>query len=375
MSKLPEVGTTIFTTMSKLAAEHGAINLAQGFPDFDIDPKLENCLKQSISKPIHQYFPMSGHPSLLKEIRRLVRDRYGRLVDQAQEILVTAGATEGIFSSIMALVQRDEEVIILDPSYDCYSPSVLLAGGKPIHVPLNDSYLPNWEAIEKAIGPHTRLLIINNPHNPSGKVWSESDLLSLIAIMAKFPQLHLLSDEVYEFIHFEKKHLSINLFPELYDRTIVTSSFGKTFHVTGWKLAYLIAPPKLMIEIQKVHQFNVFSVNSLAQYALAQYLPSSNVAELHQLYQEKRNLFKKLMKDSRFSLLPSEGTYFQLADYSAISDLNDVHFCEYLTQEIGVAAIPVSVFRQDKLDRKHIRFCFAKKNTTLIAAAEKLCKI
>lgn len=375
MSKLPDVGTTIFTTMSKLAAEHSAINLAQGFPDFEIDPKLEDCLKQSISKPIHQYFPMSGHPNLLREIRRLVRDRYGRILDQDQEILVTAGATEGIFSSIMALVKQAEEVIILDPSYDCYSPTVTLAGGVPVHVALKENYLPDWEAIEQAIGSRTRLLIINNPHNPSGKVWDEADLNALISLMRKYPDLLLLSDEVYEFIHFEKKHLSINLFPELYERTVITSSFGKTFHVTGWKLAYLLAAPKLMQEIQKVHQFNVFSVNSIAQFALAQYLPSSNVAELHHLYQEKRNLFASLLNDSKFRLLSSEGTYFQLADFSAISEMNDVRFCEYLTTEVGVAAIPVSVFRADRKDLKHIRFCFAKKNTTLITAAEKLCKI
>lgn len=375
ISKLPNVGTTIFTTMSKLANEYGAINLAQGFPDFNVDEKLVNTLKDVAGKDVHQYMPMGGNPSLLVQIARLINDRYGRVCVPEQNILVTAGATQAIFTALIALVQSGDEVIILDPSYDCYSPAVALAGGNAIHVDLNDDYSPNWDAIRKAFNENTRLLLVNNPHNPSGKVWSEEDLSHLCEILREFPNVILLSDEVYEFIHFEKKHLSAHLYADLHNRTIVVSSFGKSFHITGWKIGYLVAPEKLMVEIKKVHQFNVFSVNSVSQATLAAYLPLSDVGSLKETYMEKRDLFRSLLNSSKFKLLPSEGSYFQLADYSDISDLDDVSFCQYLTKEVGVAAIPVSVFNASGKDRKHIRFCYAKKDETLIQAAERLCKI
>lgn len=375
MSKLPQVGTTIFTVMSKMAAEHNAINLAQGFPDFNVDDKLISTLKDTAGKQVHQYMPMGGNPFLLREISRLIRDRYGRSCHPDNEILVTAGATQAIFTTIMALIGQDDEVLILDPSYDCYAPAVVLAGGKAVHVDLNEAYLPDWEAINAAISTRTKMIIVNNPHNPSGKVWNETDLEALRSLMAKYPELMLLSDEVYEFIHFEKKHLSAHFYEDLRERSIIVSSFGKTFHITGWKMGYLVAPEEWMIEIKKVHQFNVFSVNSVAQATLASYLPVSNVGELKNTYRDKRDLFQQLLKDSNFKLLPSEGSYFQLVDYSVISDLPDVGFCEYLTKNVGVAAIPVSVFNANGKDRKHIRFCYAKQDKTLIEAAQRLCKI
>jgi methionine transaminase len=375
MSKLPHVGTTIFTTMSRLAQEYGAINLAQGFPDFDIDPRLAEAVKSTATKPVHQYFPMPGYPPLLQSISRLIEDQYGRIVDPNSDLLITAGATQAIFTTIIALVDNNDEVLILDPSYDCYAPAVLLAGGTPVHVDLNDDYSPNWEAIAASITEKTKFLIINNPHNPSGQVWNLRDIESLLDLMNKHQHILLLSDEVYEFIYFSQKHLSIHLFDDLFERSITVSSFGKTFHVTGWKIGYLVAPEHLMNEIKKVHQFNVFSVNSISQYAIQNYLSNANVSELKQTYLEKRELFKSLLNKSRFKLLPCEGTYFQVLDYSEISDLDDVTFCNYLTKEVGVAAIPVSVFNKSGKDRKHIRLCFAKKTETLIQAAEKLCRI
>jgi methionine aminotransferase len=375
MSKLPHLGTTIFTTMSRLAQEYGAINLAQGFPDFDIDTRLAEAVKSAATKPVHQYFPMPGYPPLLQSISRLIEDQYGRIVDPNSDLLITAGATQAIFTTIMALVHNNDEVLILDPSYDCYAPAVVLAGGTPVHVDLNDDYSPNWEAIATSITEKTRLLIINNPHNPSGKVWDLKDIESLLDLMNKHQHILLLSDEVYEFIYFSQKHLSIHLFDDLFERSITVSSFGKTFHVTGWKIGYLVAPEHLMNEIKKVHQFNVFSVNSISQFAIQSYLSSANVSELKQTYLDKREMFKTLLNNSRFKLLPCEGTYFQVLDYSEISDLDDVTFCNYLTKEVGVAAIPLSVFNKSGKDRRHIRLCFAKKTETLIQAAEKLCRI
>jgi methionine aminotransferase len=375
MSKLPHVGTTIFTTMSRLAQEYGAINLAQGFPDFDIDTRLAEAVKSAATKPVHQYFPMPGYPPLLQSISRLIEDQYGRIVDPNSDLLITAGATQAIFTTIMALVHNNDEVLILDPSYDCYAPAVVLAGGTPVHVDLNDDYSPNWEAIATSITDKTKLLIINNPHNPSGKVWDLKDIESLLDLMNKHQHILLLSDEVYEFIYFSQKHLSIHLFDDLFERSITVSSFGKTFHVTGWKIGYMVAPEHLMNEIKKVHQFNVFSVNSISQFAIQSYLSSANVSELKQTYLDKREMFKSLLNNSRFKLLPCEGTYFQVLDYSEISDLDDVTFCNYLTKEVGVAAIPLSVFNKSGKDRRHIRLCFAKKTETLIQAAEKLCRI
>jgi methionine aminotransferase len=373
-SKLPHVGTTIFTVMSKLANEYGAINLSQGFPNFPVDGELQRLLIETAGENTHQYAPMAGYPPLLNQISQLIQSSYRRVCTE-QEILVTAGATEAIFATIQAFVQRNDEVIVLDPSYDCYDPAIVLCGAKPIHVPLSAQFLPDWEAISQAWNENTRMLVINNPHNPSGTVWKESDIQQLEVLMAKHPNTLLLSDEVYEFITFEQPHLSIHKRPTLHDRCVVVSSFGKTFHITGWKIGYLVAPEPLMAEIKKIHQFLVFCVNSVAQVTLSKYLSKVNVQELGAFYKEKRDLFASLLSGSRFRLLPSEGTYFQLADFSEISSDSDVEFCQKLVKEVGVAAIPLSAFNANGHDPKIIRFCFAKDEQTIISAAQRLCKI
>lgn len=375
MSKLPSVGTSIFSVMSKLASDHNAINLSQGFPNFPIDPMLKNILKECIEEEVHQYSPMAGNQLLLERISQLIESNYSRNVSPTTEILVTAGATQGIFTAIQAFVNQGDEVVILDPCYDCYDPAIILAGGKPQHIPLNHEYLPDWELIDHTITSNTKILIINNPHNPSGKIWTKGDFAALDLILQKYPQLILISDEVYEYITFENRHISINSIPSISERAIIISSFGKTFHITGWKVGYVVAPEKLMNEIKKVHQYLVFSVNSVAQVAIAQYLSKVNVLNLGSFYQKKRDLFSELMKNSTFKLLPSEGTYFQLADYSNVSDLADVEFTKQLVTKHGVATIPVSVFNQSPVEVKHIRFCFAKTDETLINATNILCKI
>ena len=375
MSKLPNVGTTIFTVMSKLAVEHNAINLSQGFPNFPVDSKLTDILQRISTDSIHQYAPMAGYPPLLVKIGAMTEKCYGRSPNPDQEILVTAGATQAIFTIIQALVNSGEEVVILDPSYDCYEPPVILSGAKSVRVPLNDDFTPNWERIGHSINSKTKLLIINNPHNPSGRVFNETDFVALEAIMDKFPNLILLSDEVYEYITFEKKHISINTREKIINRSVIVSSFGKTFHITGWKIGYIIAPENLMIEIKKVHQFLVFCVNSVAQVALSEYLDKIDVTQLGSFYQEKRDLFQNLMKTSRFDFLPSEGSYFQVASYAKISQETDVEFTKRLVTEFGVATIPISVFNANQQDQQLIRFCFAKDSETLTQAAKRLCKI
>lgn len=375
MSKLPHVGTTIFTVMSKLAVEHNAINLSQGFPNFPVDEQLTDILQRIAKDSIHQYAPMAGYPPLLAKIGGMIQRCYGRNVVPETELLVTAGATQAIYATIQALVNSGEEVLILDPSYDCYEPPVILTGAKPVRLPLNDDFTPNWERIEQAITAKTRMLIVNNPHNPSGRIFTLEDIEQLEKVMAKHPDLLLLSDEVYEFITFEERHISANTRPALIDRTIVVSSFGKTFHITGWKVGYLVAPEHLMIEIKKVHQFLVFCVNSVAQVALSEYLDKVDVLQLGSFYQDKRDLFRNLIKESRFELLPSEGSYFQVASYANISQEADTEFCKRLVLEHGVATIPLSVFNADGKDLKLIRFCFAKDTDTLTQAAERLCKI
>jgi methionine aminotransferase len=375
MSKLPNVGTTIFTVMSQLAAKHGAINLSQGFPNFPVDPVLTNILKEISSDSIHQYLPMGGFTPLLEKIGQTIHESYARNVDSQTEILVTAGATQGIFTAIQAFVSHGQEVIILDPSYDCYEPAVILSGGTPIRIALNTDFTPNWENIEAAFSDKTAMIIINNPHNPSGRILHSSDIEKLEEILEKYPKTLLMSDEVYEYITFEEKHISANTRKKLREKTIIISSFGKTFHITGWKIGYVVAPENLMIEIKKVHQFLVFSVNSVAQVALSNYLDKVNVNELGSFYQKKRDLFSTLLKDSRFKLLPSEGSYFQVASYASISEENDLDFTKRLVVEHGVATIPMSVFNANGRDDKLIRFCYAKDNETLTKAAERLCKI
>ena len=375
MSKLPNVGTTIFTVMSKLAADHGAINLSQGFPNFPVDEKLTSILKDISSDSVHQYMPMAGFPPLLEKIGRTITESYSRIVNPSTEILVTAGATQGIFTAIQAFISQGQEVIILDPSYDCYEPAVILAGGIPIRIPLNADFTPNWEVIENSFTEKTAMIIVNNPHNPSGRILGNSDLEKLEVILEKFPKVILMSDEVYEYITFEEKHISANTRPKLINKTIIISSFGKTFHITGWKIGYIVAPENLMLEIKKVHQFLVFCVNSVAQVALSNYLDVVNVNELGPFYQDKRDLFRNLMKESRFELLPSEGSYFQVASFASISSESDVEFAKRLVLEYGVATIPMSVFNANGRDDKLIRFCYAKDTETLTKAAIQLCKI
>lgn len=375
MSKLPNIGTSIFTVMSKMAVEYNAINLSQGFPNFPVDERLTDIVAQLAKENVHQYLPMAGYTPLLSKIAALVEKSYGRIIQPESEILVTAGATEGIFASIQALVQMNDEVIILDPSYDCYEAPVLLSNAIPVRVALNDDYTPNWTRIEKACSSKTKMIIINNPHNPTGKILTQTDFEALEKLLLKFPNIVLLSDEVYEYITFEKKHLSAHTRTNLLNRCIMVSSFGKTFHVTGWKVGYLIAPEYLMTEIKKVHQFLVFSVNSISQVAISNYLDFVSVDEIGGFYQKKRDYFRELLQTSRFELMPSEGTYFQVASYAAISNENDVNFCKRLIIEHGVAAIPISTFYADGKDLHLIRFCFAKDNATLEEAAQKLCAI
>jgi methionine aminotransferase len=374
-SKLPHVGTTIFTTMSKMAADYNAINLSQGFPNFPIDPILEEIVRSKTGENVHQYAPMAGLPVLLEQISKLILNQYQRTTDTQSELLVTAGATQAIFTTIQALVYKDEEVIILDPSYDCYESPVILAGAKPIRIPLNDNFLPDWDKIRSSVSDKTRLIITNNPHNPSGTVWKTKDILELEKLVLDFPNLVVLSDEVYEFISFENKHISVNTSEILKDRSVIVSSFGKTFHITGWKIGYVVAPEFLMKEIKKVHQFLVFCVNSLAQASLAEYMNHIDVSTLGRFYQEKRDAFREQLKNSRFELLPCEGTYFQLGSYVNVSDESDVDFAKRLVIEYGVATIPLSVFNANGDDRKILRFCFAKDEKTIQQATEKLCKI
>jgi methionine aminotransferase len=374
-SKLPNVGTTIFTVMSKMAVDHNAINLSQGFPNFPVDPILVELLQRKASENIHQYNPMAGNPLLMNEIGLLIERSYARTVSVQDELLITAGATQAIFTTIQALIHRNDEVIILDPSYDCYESPIVLAGGIPKRIPLNESFLPDWELINSTVNEKTKLIITNNPHNPSGRIWTESDMKELESLLHKYPNLLVLSDEVYEYITFEQKHLSVHSNEFLRNRSIVVSSFGKTFHITGWKIGYLVAPEFIMIEIKKVHQFLVFCVNSVAQNVLAEYLPLVKTENLGGFYQEKRDFFRERMQASRFELMPCEGTYFQVASYDTISDEQDIDFTKRLVTEFGVATIPLSVFNADLKDRKMIRFCFAKDNDTLIQATERLCKI
>jgi methionine aminotransferase len=375
MSKLPDVGTTIFTVMSKLAHQHGAINLAQGFPNFPIDPVLNDYLMQAHTSLVHQYAPMAGNTKLLEVISNLNVQQYQSLYNPENQILVTAGATQAISAAIQAFVNIGDEVIILDPSYDCYNPCVRLSGGIPVHVALDETYHVDWNRVELAINERTKLLIINNPHNPAGTLWSKQDFESLEKICDDYPELLILADEVYEYISFEKPFFSIKTRSNLSHRMICVSSFGKTFHITGWKIGYLVGAPRLVEEVKKIHQFQVFCVNSIGQEAIANYAPTANYGEIKKMYQAKRNLFLEAMKASRFELLPCEGSFFQTASYSNISTESDLLFTKRMTIEKGVAAVPTSVLFESKEDRKVIRFCFAKDDDTLLKSAEILCKI
>ena len=375
MSKLPHIGSSIFTVMSQMATEHNAINLSQGFPNFPVDKRLIDIFARLASENVHQYSPMSGYPPLLEKIAKLTQQSYRRIVNNKCEILITAGATEGIFAAIQALVNPNEEVIILDPSYDCYEAPILLSNAKPIRVALNDDFTPNWENINAATNENTKLIIINNPHNPTGKTWTSADFDQLEKLVDSFSNLIVFSDEVYEYITFEQPHISIHNRQKLWNRSITVSSFGKSFHITGWKIGYVIAPEHLMKEIKKVHQFLVFSVNSISQVAISEYLDIVDVYGLGNFYKQKRDFFRNLLKETKLQLLPCEGTYFQVASYANISSEDDFTFTKRLVTEFGVAAIPISPFYADGRDTKCIRFCFAKDDATLIQAAERLIKL
>lgn len=375
ISKLPNIGTSIFTVMSQMATEHQAINLSQGFPNFPVDEQLTAIVSRLAKENVHQYTPMNGLPSLLEKIVTLTKQSYSRTISAKDEVLITAGATEGIFATIQALVKTNDEVIILDPSYDCYEAPILLSNAKPIRVALNIDFTPNWETINQSVTEKTKLIIINNPHNPTGKIWTNYDFEQLEKLVSAFPNLLVLSDEVYEYITFEQKHISVHQRPKLWEKCISISSFGKTFHITGWKIGYVIAPENIMREIKKVHQFLVFSVNSISQYAINEYIENIDIKTISSFYQAKRDFFRSLMQNTRLELLPCEGTYFQVASYANISDENDLDFTKRLVTELGVATIPISTFYANGQDNKCIRFCFAKDENTLIAATERLMKL
>lgn len=379
-SKLPAVGTTIFTTMSQLAAQTGAINLSQGFPDFDGPEALREALARHVAAGHNQYAPMTGLPALREQIALKIERLYGRNVSADSEVTVTPGATQAIFCAIQALIHPGDEAIVFDPCYDSYDPSVTLAGGRCIHVPLAEgSFAIDWQRLEAALTPRTRLIILNTPHNPSGALISRDELDRLAALI-RDRDIHIVSDEVYEHLVFDgRQHASVLAHDELYARAFVVSSFGKTYHVTGWKTGYVVAPPALSAELRKVHQYVSFCGVTPLQYALADFMAAcpEHVSELPAFYQAKRDLFCDLLAGSRFTFTRTPGTYFQLADYSAIRpDLDDVAMAQWLTREHGVAAIPVSVFseRPDPAQRL-VRFCFAKREDTLRQAAEKLSAI
>ena len=376
-SKLPHVGTTIFTVMSKLAQECGAINLSQGFPDFPIDEKLSDLVHAAMKAGHNQYAPMPGLPALREAITTKVERLYGFGYDPDTEVTVTAGGTQALFTALGAVVQIGDEVIIVDPAYDCYSPTVELFGGKPIHVRLGGDMKFDADAVQRAITPKTRVLMINTPHNPAGTILRDADM-QRIAAMLRGTDILLISDEVYEHLVFDgEPHASAINYPELRERAFVIFSFGKVFHTTGWKMGYALAPKELMMEFRKVHQFNVFSANTPIQHALAEYLKDPlNYENVPSFYEEKRDRFLIGLRASRFEPLACEGSYFQLAEYSRISDEPDIEFAKRVTREFGVAAIPISVFYKDPpKDQRILRFCFAKEGETLDNAMEKLCAI
>ena len=379
-TKLPAVGTTIFTVMSTLAAEKGAVNLGQGFPDFECDPKLVNAVTDAMQRGLNQYPPMAGVPVLREAISAKLQKLHGRLYDANTEITVTAGATQAIITAILAVVHPGDEVIVLEPCYDSYVPNIELAGGVVVRVPLvPGTFRPDFDKISAAISSKTRAILVNSPHNPSATVWTEADMLSLQEILAPTDVL-LISDEVYEHMVFDADkgqiHQSAIRFPGLAARAFIVSSFGKTYHVTGWKVGFVAAPAALSAEFRKVHQFNVFTVNTPVQYALASYMADpAPYLELPAFYQRKRDLFRAGLANTRFKLLPSEGSYFQCVDISDISNLNEADFCKWLTTEIGVAAIPLSAFYGDGFDQRVVRFCFAKKDETLNTALGRLAKL
>lgn len=376
-SKLPNTGTTIFATMTKLAGDCHAINLSQGFPDFPCSEKLINLVGKYMRQGENQYAPMQGILPLREAISEKVGRIYGIQPDVEQEINITAGATQAIYAAITSVIREGDEVIVFTPAYDCYVPAIELSGGVPIYIQMQPpGYSINWEEVKKFVNQKTKMIIINTPHNPTGTVLTKDDMLELQKITRE-SDIIILSDEVYEHIIFDKlEHQSVLRFPDLAQRSFVVFSFGKTFHATGWKIGYCIAPANLMAEFRKVHQFEVFTVNRPIQFALAEFLRyEDEYLRLNSFYQEKRDFFVNRLVDSRFTILPSKGTYFQLLGYSDISDARDVDYAIELTKEVGVASIPTSVFYHREVDNKMLRFCFAKEKETLEKAAELLCRI
>ena len=376
-SKLPKSETNIFTIMSQLANNHNAINLSQGFPDFDVDPLLINTVKKYLDKNYHQYAPMQGALKLREQISKKVFKLYNTYYNEHDEINITSGATQAIYTTISAFVREDEEVILFTPAFDCYQPAIELNGGKPVFVQLKaPNFKINWEEVKKLISQKTKMIIINSPNNPSGTIIHKNDLLELEKITTN-SNIIILSDEVYEHLIYDnQEHHSICSFPELSNRSIGVFSFGKTFHVTGWKLGYVLAPKELMKEIRKVHQFSVFSSNHPLQMAIAEYLENEdNYLKLNDFYQQKRDLFLSIIKASRFESLKCNGTYFQLLNYNQISDLKDTEMAKELVMKNGIASIPISVFYHSYLDQNILRFCFAKKSETLKRAGDIIIKI
>ena len=376
-SKLPNVGATIFTVMSSLAKEHNAINLSQGFPNFESDSKLIKLVNDAMKSGYNQYAPMMGSLELREAIAHKFQNLYNSSYNPESEIVVTAGATQAIFTVISAFIKQNDEVIIFTPAYDCYKPSVELQGGKVIPIQLHyPDYKVDWSLIENKISPKTKMIIINSPQNPSGTIFSMKDMLTLERITNN-TDIIVLSDEVYEHMVFDGvKHQSACLFTELKKRTFITASFGKTFHNTGWKMGYCCGSKELMIEFIKVHQFNVFAVNHPMQIALAKYLEEpSHYNDLSSFYQQKRDLFLESISNPKFKFKPTQATYFQTLEYSAISDENDVDFAKRLAKDNGIASIPLSVFNENHLDFKALRFCFAKTDKTLLQAADILNKL
>lgn len=376
-TKLPKTGNSIFSVMSAMAKKHNAINLSQGFPDFDCDPRLVELVNKYMKSANNQYAPMPGMPQLREQIAMKTETLYGQAYDVETEVTITAGATQAIFAAITSMISEGDEVIIFTPAYDCYEPAIELNGGKVVYVRTDYPYYKiDWEQVKKLINQRTRMIIINTPHNPSGVVYTKKDMEALEKIVSG-SNIVVLSDEVYEHIVFDgAKHVSACSFPGLAERSFVISSFGKTYHTTGWKIGYCVAPKELMQEFRKAHQFIVFAVNTPIQLAYAEFLQDPQpYLELPKFYEKKRDIFVSALEGSRFKVKPCAGTYFQLLDYSEISDKDDVAFAEELTEKYGVASIPVSVFYHAKVESHVLRFCFAKNEDTLLQAAEILQKI
>lgn len=376
-SKLPKSGTSIFAVMTALANEHQAINLAQGFPDFDVNPKLTELVNHYMKAGMNQYAPMPGVMKLREKIAAKTEELYSAVYDPDKEITIVPGATHGIFAIISAMIKEGDEVIILEPCYDSYVPAIELNGGRAVYVELKQpDYKVDWNEVKKLINFHTKLIIINTPHNPSGSILSAQDMQKLEKLV-KNTDIVIVSDEVYEHIIFDKvEHQSIARYPKLAERSFIVSSFGKTYHTTGWKMGYILAPSNLTVELRKAHQFIAFSTNTPIQYAVADYMDDKDAyMQLNAFYQEKRDYFRSLVKGSKFKLMPCQGSYFQLLQYSKITQEKDLDFAKRLTIDHKVASIPVSVFYHKKNDHNVLRFCFAKGNETLEKAAEKLLKI